>query len=165
LRNNVTLGLPSDGSDEDVMAVLRLAHLDEMVEGMPEGLDTQVGERGSRVSGGQRQRIGIARALYVKPSLLVLDEATSALDNETESRIGATLADLQGRTTTIIVAHRLSTVRSCDEVIFLDQGRVAAAGTFEEVIATNESFARLVELGGSRCPRHSMRLPRHLSAW
>lgn len=147
LRNNVTLGLPSDDADEDVMNALRLAHLEEMVAGMPEGLNTPLGERGSRVSGGQRQRIGIARALYVKPSLLVLDEATSALDNETESRIGATLSDLRGRVTTIIVAHRLSTVRSCDEVIFLDQGRVAASGTFDEVIELNETFARLVELG------------------
>lgn len=147
LRNNVTLGLPSDDADEDVMNALRLAHLEEMVAGMPEGLNTPLGERGSRVSGGQRQRIGIARALYVKPSLLVLDEATSALDNETESRIGATLSDLRGRVTTIIVAHRLSTVRTCDEVIFLDQGRVAASGTFDEVIELNETFARLVELG------------------
>ncbi len=147
LRNNVTLGLEPDDADEKVMGAIRLAHLEELVAGLPDGLDTQLGERGSRVSGGQRQRTGIARALFVNPSLLVLDEATSALDNETESRIGATLSDLRGRVTTIIVAHRLSTVRNCDEVIFLDQGRVAAAGTFGEVVDTNASFARLVELG------------------
>jgi ABC-type multidrug transport system fused ATPase/permease subunit len=147
LRNNITMGLPGPQDDDKILHALHLAQLDDMLANLPDGLDTQVGERGSRVSGGQRQRIGLARALYVEPSLLVLDEATSALDNDTELRIGETLKSLRGRVTTIVVAHRLSTVRNCDEILFLENGRIAAAGTFDDVIATSSSFAHLVELG------------------
>lgn len=147
LRNNVTMGLERFDDDEKILQALRLAQLDDMLAEMPDGLDTQVGERGSRVSGGQRQRIGLARALYVEPALLVLDEATSALDNDTELRIGETLKSLRGRVTTVIVAHRLSTVRTCDEIFFLERGSITAAGSFDEVVAASSSFARLVELG------------------
>lgn len=147
LRNNITMGLESPDDDSEVERALRLAQLDAMVAGLPDGLDTQLGERGSRVSGGQRQRIGLARALYTRPSVLILDEATSALDNDTESRIGETLAGLHGQVTTIIVAHRLSTVRNCDEVFYLERGTIAAAGSFEDVIESSASFAHLVRLG------------------
>ena len=95
----------------------------------------------------QRQRVGIARALYANPTLLVLDEATSALDNETERRITETIRSLHGKVTTVVVAHRLSTVRHCDEVVFLENGRVAARGTFEQVVSASEAFAHLVALG------------------
>jgi ABC-type multidrug transport system fused ATPase/permease subunit len=147
LRNNVTLGVAGATGDDAVLEALHLAHLDEMVAQLPDGIDTRLGERGSRVSGGQRQRIGIARALFTRPSLLVLDEATSALDNDTERRIGETLDALHGRVTTLIVAHRLSTVRSCDAVLFLEGGRITAAGTFDQVVDASASFAHLVELG------------------
>jgi ABC-type multidrug transport system fused ATPase/permease subunit len=106
-----------------------------------------VGERGARLSGGQRQRIGIARALYPEPKLLVLDEATSALDNETERRIADTIAGLRGQVTMVVVAHRLSTVRDCDAVVFMKDGEVAGSGSFDELRVSNADFAHLVELG------------------
>lgn len=123
------------------------AQLDELVAELPDGLQTSLGERGARLSGGQRQRVGIARALYRDPQLLVLDEATSALDNETEHRVSQTLARLHGTITLVVIAHRLSTVRDCDQVVFLSNGRVEASGTFEEVRSRSREFARLVELG------------------
>ncbi len=128
-------------------AVVDRAQLGDFVDGLPDGLDTQIGERGSRLSGGQRQRVGIARALYREPRLLVLDEATSSLDNETEHRISAAITALRGEVTVVIVAHRLSTVRHVDTIAFMEDGQVVAAGTFEEVRRANESFDRLVRLG------------------
>lgn len=130
-----------------VEEVIRMAQLESLIAELPAGLDTVVGERGVRLSGGQRQRIGLARALYRRPSVLVLDEATSALDNLTEHEIATTLAGLQGSLTVLIVAHRLSTVRHADTVVFLKEGHVEAVGTFDEVRAENQDFARLVELG------------------
>ena len=100
-----------------------------------------------RLSGGQRQRLGLARALYRRPSVLVLDEATSALDNATEHEIAATLAKLNGSMTIIVVAHRLSTVRGADMLVFLKDGNVEATGTFAEVLPKSEDFAQLVTLG------------------
>ena len=123
------------------------AQLGDLVRSLPEGLETQIGERGARLSGGQRQRIGIARALYRRPRLLVLDEATSALDNETERRLTHTIESLKGTMTIVIVAHRLSTVRHCDKLVFMSRGRVATAGTFDEVARDNAEFAHLVSLG------------------
>jgi ABC-type bacteriocin/lantibiotic exporter with double-glycine peptidase domain len=103
---------------------LKLAQLQEFVEGLPEGLDTVVGERGVRLSGGQRQRVGIARALYSKPEVLVLDEATSSLDTETEEEVMKAVQALQGTKTVVIVAHRLSTVGYCNRVYRLEDGRL-----------------------------------------
>lgn len=123
------------------------AQLTDLIAGLPHGLNTEAGERGARLSGGQRQRIGIARALYRNPSLLVLDEATSALDNETERRLTDTIEGLHDSVTVIVVAHRLSTVRHCDRLIFMEQGRVANSGTFEAVRQANAAFAHLVALG------------------
>ncbi|MDZ5660789.1 ABC transporter ATP-binding protein [Nocardioides sp. S-58] len=131
---------------------IKRAQLDDLIADLPDGLDTTAGERGMRLSGGQRQRIGIARALYRNPSLLVLDEATSALDNETERRITETIEGLHGSVTVVVVAHRLSTVRHCDRLVFMESGRVATSGTFEEVRATNATFARLVQLGSLDVP-------------
>lgn len=135
-------------NDVRLAAAIRDAELNDLVQGLPAGLDSPVGERGSLLSGGQRQRVGIARALYRQPTFLVLDEATSALDNETEHRIARTINDLEGSMTIIVVAHRLSTVRNVDRVVYLEGGRVAAMGTFEEVVATSPGFARMVQLGG-----------------
>ena len=114
---------------------------------LPEGLETRVGERGARLSGGQRQRLGIARALYRQPAVLVLDEATSSLDNETERRVTDVIRALHGDVTVIVVAHRLSTVMNCDQIVFLEAGRIAATGSFEEVRRQSEAFDHLVELG------------------
>lgn len=148
LRENIhfTPGL-HDADDEKVWHALDQAQLRDLVETLPDGLDTEVGEHGSRLSGGQRQRVGIARALFRGPHVLVLDEATSALDNETEHRIGQTMADLHGELTLVIVAHRLSTVRDCDQVAFMSDGVIAAIGTFDEVRAASPEFDRLVRLG------------------
>ncbi|UOE42757.1 ABC transporter ATP-binding protein [Agromyces larvae] len=148
LRANIAFGEePEDVDPVRLAEAIDGAQLTELVAQLPEGLDTFIGERGIRLSGGQRQRIGIARALYTKPQLLVLDEATSALDNETEQRISETIANLHGTVTIVIIAHRLSTVRDCNEVIFLQDGRVAAAGGFDELQLLNDDFARLVKLG------------------
>ena len=145
LRSNIAFD--EDVDDARMAEALERAQLADLVRGLPQGLDTEIGERGVRLSGGQRQRIGIARALYRRPSLLVLDEATSALDNETERRLTETIESLKGTMTMVIVAHRLSTVRHCDQLIFMSQGRVATVGTFDEVAASNDEFAHLVALG------------------
>jgi ABC-type multidrug transport system fused ATPase/permease subunit len=148
LRANIAFGEPDDLVDETRLAeAIAGAQLDELVASLPEGLETFVGERGVRLSGGQRQRIGIARALYTRPRLLILDEATSALDNETERRIAETIHALHGSVTIVIVAHRLSTVRNCDQVVLLKDGVVTAVGGFEELQVVSPDFARMVELG------------------
>lgn len=148
LAENVAFGEGPDARDDARVAeCLERAALGDLVRDLPEGLATLVGERGSRLSGGQRQRIGIARALYRRPSVILLDEATSALDNETESRITHTLASVRGSITTIVVAHRLSTVRHVDNLLFLRDGTIEACGDFTAVRAQSAAFNRLVELG------------------
>jgi ABC-type multidrug transport system fused ATPase/permease subunit len=151
LAANITFGEAGEViSDEQVMEAVRLAHLEDVVAELPEGLSTMLGERGVRLSGGQRQRVGLALALYRQPAVLILDEATSALDNETERKISDALRSLHGQLTTVVIAHRLSTVRSCDRILYLDDGKISGIGTFEELDRTNEGFARLVELGSLR---------------
>ena len=116
--------MPDEQIDDDtIRRAIRIVQLEAFVEQLPHGLDTQIGERGVRLSGGQRQRIGIARALYHDPPLLVLDEATNALDVETENELMATVRALYSNKTMIIVAHRPSTIKDCDLVFRLDQGR------------------------------------------
>ncbi len=125
IRKNVAFGVPEDAiDDEKVWQALEEAQLDGFVRGLPEGLDTSIGERGIRISGGQRQRIGIARALFEDPEVLVLDEATSALDNETEAAIMDSINRLHGRKTLIIIAHRLQTIEKCDMVYRVENGKV-----------------------------------------
>lgn len=148
LAANIAFGVPPEERNEARLRVaVERAQLSDVVESLPDGLDTMLGERGSRLSGGQRQRVGIARALYEEPALLVFDEATSALDNLTEHRVTQTLSALHGETTLVIVAHRLSTVVGCDQLVYVADGRIAAQGTFEEVRRVSPEFARLVELG------------------
>ena len=148
IRENIALGYPKEeATDELVMNALKIAQLDEFVLNLPEGMDTQVGERGSRISGGQRQRLGIARAMFTRPLLLVLDEATSSLDAETESSIAKAIHALRGSTTVISIAHRLSTVRNADKVVYLSNGKVLAIGTFDEVrqaVPDFDSHARIM---------------------
>jgi ATP-binding cassette, subfamily B, bacterial PglK len=134
LRANVALGWRGDEIDDAaVKDAVRLAQLDDVVRELPDGLETIVGERGARLSGGQRQRLGLARALYVRPTVLVLDEATSSLDTATEERIVETLDDLQKGLTKLIVTHRISTVRGCDHILYLDKGVVRMVGTFGDL--------------------------------
>lgn len=122
------------------------AQLADLVAASPEGLNVRVGDRGVRLSGGQRQRVGIARALYRNPSVLLLDEATSALDNETERKITETIDALKDEVTVVVVAHRLSTVKGCDQFVMLNQGVVESVGTFNDVLEESETFAKMVEL-------------------
>ncbi len=151
LAANITFGEVSDTiSQEQLAEAITLAQLDDVVAELPEGVDTMLGERGVRLSGGQRQRVGLARALYRRPRVLILDEATSALDNETERRISDALRSLHGQLTMIVIAHRLSTVRSCDRILYLDDGRVSGLDTFDALDRSNTGFARLVELGSLR---------------
>ena len=150
IRQNIAF---DEGIDPaQIQAAVQRAQLEDLISELPYGLETSAGERGMRLSGGQRQRIGIARALYRNPSLLVLDEATSALDNQTERSITDTIEGLHGSMTVVVVAHRLSTVRHCDQVIFMEEGRVVSSGTFDEVRRANSTFARLVKLGSLDVP-------------
>ena len=124
IRNNVAFGIEKEQIDDVlVWEALQQAQLKTFVESLPEGINTVVGERGIKFSGGQRQRVAIARALYYDPAILVLDEATSALDNETESAVMEAIESLQGHKTLIIVAHRLTTIKSCDEVYEIVDGK------------------------------------------
>jgi len=147
LRRNIAFGIKDSAIDEKrIREAVRLARLDDVVAELPNNLDTYIGERGIRLSGGQRQRVGIARSLYHDPEVLVFDEATSALDSETEHEINRAIERLRGDRTVIIIAHRLSTVRKCDRLIYLDGGHIADTGTFEELTARNGAFRNLVEL-------------------
>jgi len=149
VRENVALGIPSEFIDNSlVWEALERSHLAEFLRSSRDGIETLVGENGVQLSGGQRQRLGIARALYSRPRLLVLDEATSALVSETERLITETLESLAGDVTLIIIAHRLATVRHCDQVIYLANGRIAGSGTFSEVRAQVPDFDRQAELLG-----------------
>ncbi len=149
VRENVALGYPLEAAtDELVNDAIRIASLTEFVTELPDGLDTYLGERGAKISGGQRQRIGIARALFTKPRLLILDEATSALDGNTEENISTEIQNLKGSTTIILIAHRLSTVRDADLVLYMDQGKIVARGTFEEVRNSVADFERQAKLMG-----------------
>ncbi|MGQ4538376.1 ABC transporter ATP-binding protein [Dermabacteraceae bacterium P7074] len=148
MRDNIVFDQPFSEVDvEKLENAISRAQLTDLIDDLPEGLDTLCGERGARLSGGQRQRVGICRALYRSPSLLVLDEATSALDNETEKKITDTIDGLSGEVTVVVVAHRLSTVKNVDQVVYLESGKVAGVGTFAYLRDNHEGFARLVELG------------------
>ncbi len=134
VRENITIGYESEEfSDNQILEAISLAQLDEFVRNTKDGIDTQVGDRGTSLSGGQRQRLGIARALLSKPQLLILDEATSSLDAESETRISEAIQTLKGRTSIVIVAHRLSTVRHADKIIYLDEGKIVGEGSFQEL--------------------------------
>jgi ATP-binding cassette, subfamily B, bacterial PglK len=144
LRRNIALGVPPKEIDEDaVREAVQMAQLETFVDSLPDGLDTVVGERGVRVSGGQRQRVAIARALYRRPQVLIFDEGTSALDNRTEAELMHALERLRGDHTIVMVAHRLSTVRNCDRIAFVEDGRLAGLGSYDELAATSVSFRRL----------------------
>lgn len=147
IRQNVAFGVPEEEIDDDrVWEVLHVAQLGEFVKLLPEKLEANVGERGIRISGGQRQRIGIARALYHAPDVLIMDEATSALDSITENAVIREISHFKECRTVIMVAHRLSTVRYCDNIFLLDQGKVVAQGTFEELLMNNQEFQKLANL-------------------
>ena len=149
VRENVSLGFPIQlAEDEIVWRALELAQLADFVRELPMGLDTRVGDRGTKISGGQRQRLGIARAMFTKPMLLVLDEATSSLDGETESNISDSIRNLHGKVTVVMIAHRLSTVMHADRVVYMNNGKIQAQGTFKEVRHSVPDFDRQAALMG-----------------
>ncbi len=135
VERNIAFGVPNNAIDRaKVEQVIDAAQLRELVEQLPKGMKTQVGERGIRLSGGQRQRIGIARALYHEREILVLDEATAALDNETEKLVNEAIKSLAGKKTLIIIAHRLSTVEHCDRIYLMEKGLIVKFGSYQEVV-------------------------------
>jgi HlyD family secretion protein len=144
IAQNVALGVaPGDVDPDRLRDALRLAQLDELLKTLPLGQEHKVGERGMQLSGGQRQRIGIARALYREGSVLLLDEATNALDGLSEQELMDTLRRLRGRYTSIVVAHRMSTVRACDVIFEIGNGRIVCGGTYEGLLKTSEAFRRM----------------------
>jgi ATP-binding cassette, subfamily B, bacterial PglK len=148
LLRNVAFGLRDEDIDHDAYRqAVEAARLSELIERLPEKEQTVLGERGVRLSGGQRQRVGIARALYHNPQLLIMDEGTSALDNITEKYIIESIERLKGDRTVIMIAHRISTVKSCDVIYFMDQGRIIDQGTYSELIANNPKFREMAGEG------------------
>jgi ABC-type multidrug transport system fused ATPase/permease subunit len=149
IKENVALGYIGNEFDEQkVYESLKIAQLSEFINSLPDGINTYVGDRGVKISGGQRQRLGIARAMFTKPSLLILDEATSSLDGITESYISDAIQAMRGDVTVIMIAHRLSTVRNSDLVIYMDQGKIITTGNFDEVRKKVPNFDQQARLMG-----------------
>ena len=151
IRNNIAYGHEGSIDEDRVMRAAHAAHVLEFAEKLPQGLEALVGERGSRLSGGQRQRIAIARALYKNAPILILDEATSSLDTESERLVQAAMQKLMENRTTLVIAHRLSTVEHADRIVVLAQGRVVESGTHRELLAQNGVYAGLyrIQFGSS----------------
>ncbi|TFE22580.1 ABC transporter ATP-binding protein [Cohnella luojiensis] len=145
IRENITYGLDREVSEDELRTVARMAYADGFIDELPEGFATEVGERGMKLSGGQRQRIAIARALLRNPRILMLDEATSALDSTSERVVQEALNNLMKGRTTIVIAHRLSTVVDADQIIFLDKGSITGIGTHEQLVVSHELYREFAE--------------------
>ncbi|HAD97235.1 MAG TPA: multidrug ABC transporter ATP-binding protein, partial [Cryomorphaceae bacterium] len=139
IRENISYGRP-DASEEEIIEAAKQANAWEFIGSFKEGLDTVVGERGIQLSGGQRQRVAIARAVLKNPSILILDEATSALDSESERLVQDALDKLMLGRTSIVIAHRLATIRKADRIVVLDKGRVAETGTHDELLQNDKGL-------------------------
>ena len=141
---NIRYGRP-DASDDEVAEAIELAHLSHFIRQLPEGSNTRVGERGLKLSGGEKQRVAIARTLLKRPPILIFDEATSSLDSHAEQSILAALAEISKGVTTLVIAHRLSTVIDADKIIVLDNGRLVEQGSHHQLLATQGAYAALWE--------------------
>ncbi len=149
IRRNICFGIADEDIDDELLLeVVKTAQLAELVDGLEEGVETIVGERGVRLSGGQRQRIGIARALYNNPQVLVMDEATSALDNITERYLVKAIEELRGDKTLIMIAHRLTTVQNCDTIYMMKDAEIIAEGTYEELLLSSAEFREMSLVDG-----------------
>jgi ABC-type multidrug transport system fused ATPase/permease subunit len=146
VRENIAYARP-DASQDEVEDAARRADIHDFIAGLPAGYDTVVGERGLTLSGGQRQRIAIARAIVKDPRVLILDDATSSVDASTEAQIKAALRELMRDRTTFIIGHRLSTIALADEIVVLEEGRIAARGTHDELLDESELYREIVEKG------------------
>lgn len=148
-RQNIALGFPEVlATDERIHAAIELAQLSDLIDTLPDGVDTFVGERGAKLSGGQRQRLGIARAMFTAPKLLVLDEATSALDGQTEALISESILNLSGKVTVLLIAHRLSTIKNVDKVAYMSEGTIVSVGDFDTVRRQIPDFDKQATLMG-----------------
>ena len=147
IRDNVTYGM-TGVTEERLWAAIEAAHLGDVVRHLPEGLDTQVGEHGSKLSGGQRQRVAIARAIIRDPKVIIFDEATSALDTVSEKEIQHAIDNLTRDRTTFIVAHRLSTIMDADKIAVMANGRCVEYGTYEELMAKQGEFYKMKQAQG-----------------
>jgi ATP-binding cassette subfamily C protein len=155
VRRNIAFGIPDDRIDmRSLDEAIRIAQLESLIASLPHGLDSFVGERGVRFSGGQRQRVAIARALYRRPAVLLLDEGTSALDNVTEAKVVEALEGAGGERTTVFVAHRLSTMRHCDVILFMTGGRIIASGTYDSLLDDSDEFRRMVTVAEQGIAQH-----------
>jgi ATP-binding cassette subfamily B protein len=143
IRENIAYGDP-EADDDAIAAAARRANAHEFIEKLPEGYGTLVGERGIKLSGGQRQRIAIARAILADPAVLILDEATSSLDSESERLVQEALTELERGRTSIIIAHRLSTVRDVDQIIVLNEGKIVQQGTHEQLLLEHDGLYRML---------------------
>jgi len=144
LKRNIAFGIPDPEIDvEKVYKSIELAQLQSVVQELPNGIETVIGEQGILLSGGQRQRVSIARALYRNPDVLIFDEATSSLDNQTEKEISDAISELSGIKTVIVIAHRLSTIKNCDQIIYLSRGKLIAQGKFGDLLRSSNEFKEL----------------------
>jgi ATP-binding cassette subfamily B protein len=144
IRDNIRYGRP-EASEAEVVAAAQAAQAHEFISAFPDGYDTHVGQRGVNLSGGQKQRIAIARALLVRPKVLILDDSTSAVDVETEAKIQAALSELMADCTSFVIAQRISTVLNADSIVVLERGQVAAQGTHAELMATSPIYREIYD--------------------
>lgn len=142
IKNNIKFGKP-EALEEEILDAAKLAQVDEFVREFPKGYETIVGERGTRLSGGERQRVAIARAFLTDPAILILDDSVSAIDSETEEKIGRAIENILKERTTIIITHRLNTIRTSDKIIVLKHGKIVAEGNHKDLLQSSEDYRRI----------------------
>ena len=145
IKNNLLIGKPS-ATDEEIIAATKIANAYEFIQDLPDGLDTNIGDAGSKLSGGQKQRLSIARAVLKNPPIMVLDEATSALDTESERLVQVALENMMKNRTSVVIAHRLSTIQNADHIVVMQKGQIVEQGTHTELLQKQGMYKKLVEM-------------------